>query len=378
MDLLREPGAVDELGIGIIRDAFANRFFPGTSTIQTRAKYFLIVPYLLYELENDNQILPAYKMLEQLEKEELDFIEVLKKSGELGVIGATAGKNLRRKPSNIYWNGIKTYEIFRGPNMSLSDYARTVYKVKTEKRHAKSQTNIKNKNEDGSGDDQDVISSEFADGFWRVLPEEDWREDLTIHLTSNEAQFLRERIINSCQETLIGFILEENLNWFCQLENFDALEALINKFPENIASDYLQAKKFADFVIGAHIRFNVILSKGESDKINLLWEEWFAEADNYADVDLMGIFDNLNIRNNMLKRFLIECKNAMLDNDLGRLDQLIIQRERRLKGDARSKLYNASDFTYEGWVGINKLQYRMQITQTILNDIFTGLGDNNA
>ena len=47
--LLSEQGAVDELGIGIIRDAFANYFFPGTSTIQNRAKYFLIVPYVLRE-----------------------------------------------------------------------------------------------------------------------------------------------------------------------------------------------------------------------------------------------------------------------------------------------------------------------------------------
>ena len=39
INLLSEQGAVDELGIGVIRDAFANYFFPGTSTIQTRAKY---------------------------------------------------------------------------------------------------------------------------------------------------------------------------------------------------------------------------------------------------------------------------------------------------------------------------------------------------
>lgn len=35
INLLSEQGAVDELGIGVIRDAFANYFFPGTSTIQT-------------------------------------------------------------------------------------------------------------------------------------------------------------------------------------------------------------------------------------------------------------------------------------------------------------------------------------------------------
>ena len=39
---LNEPGTLDELGIGSIRDTIANALFPGTSTIQTRARYFFI------------------------------------------------------------------------------------------------------------------------------------------------------------------------------------------------------------------------------------------------------------------------------------------------------------------------------------------------
>ena len=52
INLLSEQGAVDELGKGTVRDAFANCFFPGTSTVQTRVKYFLqffIVPRILKE-----------------------------------------------------------------------------------------------------------------------------------------------------------------------------------------------------------------------------------------------------------------------------------------------------------------------------------------
>ena len=45
LNLLSEEGVLDELGIAPIRDAFSNIFFPGITTIQTRAKYFLIVPY---------------------------------------------------------------------------------------------------------------------------------------------------------------------------------------------------------------------------------------------------------------------------------------------------------------------------------------------
>lgn len=54
LDLLSEPGTLDELGIAPIRDGFANLFFPGTSTIQTRAKYFFIVPYALKDLEHSS------------------------------------------------------------------------------------------------------------------------------------------------------------------------------------------------------------------------------------------------------------------------------------------------------------------------------------
>src|SRR5437764_14278579 len=39
----------DELGIGQIRDAFSNTLFPGTSVIQTRARYFLFVPWIYRE-----------------------------------------------------------------------------------------------------------------------------------------------------------------------------------------------------------------------------------------------------------------------------------------------------------------------------------------
>jgi len=52
LDLLATPSVMDELGIGVIRDAFADHMFPGISTIQTRARYFLIIPRLLKDYES--------------------------------------------------------------------------------------------------------------------------------------------------------------------------------------------------------------------------------------------------------------------------------------------------------------------------------------
>jgi hypothetical protein len=51
VDLFREHDTRDELGIGSVRDAFADMLFPNTSTIMTRARYFLLVPWTYQRLE---------------------------------------------------------------------------------------------------------------------------------------------------------------------------------------------------------------------------------------------------------------------------------------------------------------------------------------
>ena len=53
VDLFREKGTVDELGLGAIRDAFSDQFFPGTSTLQSRTRYWLFVPWLYQRLEKE-------------------------------------------------------------------------------------------------------------------------------------------------------------------------------------------------------------------------------------------------------------------------------------------------------------------------------------
>ena len=110
--LLSEPGALDELGIGIIRDSFADILFPGTSTIQTRAKYLFVVPYIMLELEKNMSINP-HEFLSLLDQKETELIDILDNDDAEGVIGVEAREKLKRKPSSIYWNALKTYGIFR-------------------------------------------------------------------------------------------------------------------------------------------------------------------------------------------------------------------------------------------------------------------------
>ena len=70
LNLLSEAGTLDELGIAPIRDGYANLFFPGTSTIQTKAKYFLCIPYAFKDLEKSGETNPnrMFKALYEKEK----------------------------------------------------------------------------------------------------------------------------------------------------------------------------------------------------------------------------------------------------------------------------------------------------------------------
>ena len=86
VQLFREQDTRDELGIGTIRDAFANYFFPGTSTIQTRARYMLFVPWIYLELERKG--ISSAKIAGRARADEIKLIYTLLKSDDTaGLIG---------------------------------------------------------------------------------------------------------------------------------------------------------------------------------------------------------------------------------------------------------------------------------------------------
>jgi len=151
----------------------------------------------------------------------------------------------------------------------------------------------------------------------------------------------------------------------------------MNILPDNIKKDYILAKEFADFIYGAHLRYNVLLSKGEDYNVNAEWELWYSQMKKYAEINLEDIFNRLNIKNVKLKNFLFDCKEAMLKDDIDRFDETIIRREISIKGEKRSKVRN-NEFEYEGWTGIGKLQYRLRNGQNVIRDIYEGLGDKDA
>jgi hypothetical protein len=49
VELLGESSTLDELGIGVIRNALSNEMFNGITTPMTRAKYYFLTPYLIID-----------------------------------------------------------------------------------------------------------------------------------------------------------------------------------------------------------------------------------------------------------------------------------------------------------------------------------------
>ena len=45
INLFAQTESRDELGIGQVRDSFSDRLFPGTSTLHTRARYLVLIPW---------------------------------------------------------------------------------------------------------------------------------------------------------------------------------------------------------------------------------------------------------------------------------------------------------------------------------------------
>ena len=65
----RDQGTLDELGIGTTRDALSDLLFPGTSNIQTRAKYHLFIPWMYQELEQEIASRGRYANKQAIERE---------------------------------------------------------------------------------------------------------------------------------------------------------------------------------------------------------------------------------------------------------------------------------------------------------------------
>jgi hypothetical protein len=180
LQLLSAPDTVDDLGIGTVRDAISNQLFPGTSVIQTRARYFLFIPWIFQRAEERN----PRQLVKTAEGMERRLILALQASDDLeGLIGRQAGANVRTLPSAIYWTGLAAYGIFLRPGLTRAQYGKAALRGRA------------------TLDPEDELNDRSS-GFWHrdVPPPPDGFFDFThadFQMTRDEASWLSERILST-------------------------------------------------------------------------------------------------------------------------------------------------------------------------------------
>ena len=340
IDDLDEPMTHDQLGLSSTSEAFADIFFPITLTQLTRAKYFFIVPYMLID---------AAEAAAKGEETDINNIEYeccskMKNDGELGVIGSTAyGKGpdnwIENTPLVRYWSSIKHIGFFRG-NCSVNSYLSYVKNNKCFKK-------------------EDWWSDEIL-----KLYKKNWRKDLQIKLTKDEADTLKNKFIKDNPNSLTAIILEKNVELTNGL-TFESLSENIVQYIDEPVREEIErnldlANQFNDMVEVIMTRYNLIISNNKNNKAKNKWDETKDKLEDKLRVDLNKLqnVNNIDSLNNI--------KSMLFNGQIDEADKKIKERENNLKGNA-AKTLNPNENSE--WIGVKRFDFRLGYAWTIINDI---------
>jgi len=368
----------DELGIGTIRDAFSDLLFPGTSTIQTRAGYFLFVPWIYRRLEQ--QEVPSAKIEEKARKMETQLIYSLMRSRDTdGVIGKEKREDLKRLPSNVYWQGLGRWGI-RLFNGSQDQYHRSL-----DRWHQEMRREQRNDDNDSIGD----VMSNWHDG----LPEQpaDFPDKASFRLRRGDAGYLLQRVLHRTQGTLMAFLASEgkplsDAEFIWQAPEYANCSSVV-------LEHIVHAHYFSEIIHGAALIYNLMLAeKLKHDSRVKVYrqcvQKWSADLETgckmWGTWDLSrfwGIVTSANPNVPRTTRCFVDTwldmfratRTAEAMADEPRVRVLIQERERHLKkGLARLENRRALEL-WSGAAGTRQLDFRWAIARRILNDILEGI-----
>ena len=239
----------------------------------------------------------------------------------------------------------------------------------------KSVSRLGNRNDDAEENDKD--DSDAGDigniRFWNLpIYHDDWRDNLTIELTQEEAFYLDKQIQKSTKGSLLEYVLKNHID-LNEYDDFASLTAeLSEKVSEKLAYMMKLACDFNNLVYMARVRYNVMLSEDENTYANDEWSRLLPDIRHNATVDLDAVFGEFQLINPRAKSFLCGIQAAFITLDIDMADELIRKRERSLKGAARAKLSRTKEFDHSKWVGGGMLDYRFSNARRIVNDIYAG------
>lgn len=376
--LFKERDTRDELGLGGIRDAIADLLFPGTSTIQTRLRYFLFVPWIYRSLEAEG--LAGDAMAGRVREDELAIRNALVDGPYLdGVIGREAGAALKRGPSSIYWAGLGRWGIRRFAG-SEEDYLRAlpgIYRA----RHARHVP----EEPDGTTDAHAVT--------WHPdlpVPPQGFPHEVGLGLAAEEAAFLRDLIARSCRASLFARLVEwadrpaPDVDFAWEHPDFARLDPIHQKQLDH-------ARSFSLVLNGASILYNLMLAEkaGRDERAEehaARLEDWVgkvsaASPQRWSLPDFWElVWDRGHTISARTQRFVEAWTAEVLTDPAGIATRksardLVESREVRLKGPrSRFRSQRALD-QWGGSSAVEPLGFRWRTARTYLNDLHAALAD---
>jgi hypothetical protein len=379
-----EKGTLDSIGVGTVRDALADLMFPGMSTIQTRARYFLFVPWIYKGLEDER--VPAQQAKTTGRNQEVALIHALRRgSGDdrQGIIGVNARERIKILPRDIYWSGLHRFGILRCPGSS-AQYLASLDQFYRRHRGAP------------RADDGEPVIGALPRNWDAGLPAAppNLLVEASFALEANEAAYLRERVLVSAEGTLLA-VLVRRAEPLRQIENVWELPFLAELDPV-LRDQIVHAHRFALVMHGAQILYNLLLAQRTADdgagstelveEIRDIGAAWVEEIDAHAaDLgtwDLTRFWSIVTRQNPRIpvqtRRFVGGWVDRTLLDPEGALDdpsahQNVIDRESQLKGPlARLSNRRAREVTH-GTIGLDRLTYRWPNVRRIVTDLAQGL-----
>ena len=365
----------DELGIGQIRDALSDLLFPGTSTLQTRARYFLFVPWC-YTAGSAAGTAGAENQ-RRGEAQERRLVQALRDADledSAGLIGGRVGPSVKNLPSSIYWSGLRQYGILTHD---------------TDPSHLGTLT--------GTGGDAATELAERNEGDWRsgtptAPPSFPRVVDGGFALNPEEAEWLSARMTSANPESVLATLLDRRL-FIDPASAFPWHEVS----PED-AEELDHAYWFSHSFHGASLLYNLLVAEKYDANPSLTRIEYATETyrkriDTWAEEFLVPLREDLArwdierlwqlvvaVNPNVSRRtqsfvesWLAEVRTAdprrISDNE--RLRRLVQAREQR-KGKQSRLLNDRLLATWSGASGAGQLDFRWGTVRTLVNDIVRG------
>ncbi|WP_437718151.1 DUF6361 family protein [Sorangium sp. So ce448] len=190
----QEKGVLDEMGVGALHAGYADTFFPGTSVLQTRARYLLFVPWTYLWMASQRRSSPenAGALKESAEAWLISRLRETERGN--GIIGGEVYPRPPVQPPDVaYWTALRTFRLYDG------SASRAQLLARWDRRRILRRDDIRRGDEDLDEPPLGCFDVPGVPTWWMNKDHE-----VRFSLEPKEAQFLRDRLVASQPGFLLG------------------------------------------------------------------------------------------------------------------------------------------------------------------------------